>query len=296
MCQSHHLQAFVTPLVTLYCEPSLGQNRWLTFNSQVVAMAPPVHRGPQIAGRENDRPSKASSPTRSIQASQVESPLTPQLHRELQNSMSRLAVKEPSLALNALNDQQKSNISRAGLRVDDDQTHISSSSTKPASLDGKSTTSGTTFALDEKESLRPDDSASVKAAEDEDFGSGPASGAQNSRVGSEAGSRPFREQYYEITGTERSNSGSHRVQPLGRNIIAGIEEEGPQMTRSSLTSALPAPTSLPHRESIAPNGPTIDYKYQEPDEKLFEALESPKDRLFLLRLEQEVITFVKDSQ
>lgn len=217
-----------------------------------------------------------------------------QLHRELQNSMSRLAVRESPLALNALDDQQKSNISRAGLKFDDDQTQISSSSTKPASLDGKSTTSGTTFALDEKESLRPDDSASVKAAEDEDFGSGPASGTQNSRVGSEAGSRAFRDQFYEIT--ESIGSGSHRMHPLSRRTIVGIEEEGPQMTRSPLTSALPAPVNLPHPDIIAPKAPTIDYKYQEPDEKLFEALESPKDRLFLLRLEQEVITFVKDSQ
>lgn len=224
----------------------------------------------------------------------MESHMAPQIHRELQSPMSQLTIKDPSLALNALNDQQKSNISRAGLRFDDDQTQISSSSTKPASPDGKSTTSGTTFALDEKESLRPDDSASVKAAEDEDFGSGPASGAQNSRVGSEAGSRPFREQYYEIT--ESIGSGPHRIPPLSRRIIVGIEEEGPQMTRSPITCALPAPVSLPRPDNLGPSGPTIEYKYQEPDEKLFQALESPKDRLFLLRLEQEVITFVKDSQ
>ena len=257
-------------------------------------MAPPVHHGPLIAGRENERPSKASSPTSSSKATNVESPTTPQSHRELSSSMSRLTVKEPPLALNTLNDQQKSNISRAGLRFDDDQTQISSSSTKPASLDGKSTTSGTTFALDEKESLRPDDSASVKAAEDEDYGSGPASGAQNSRVGSEAGARPFREQYYEIS--ESIGSSPHRMHPLSRRIIAGIEEEGPQMTRSPIICALPAPASLSHPDNLGPSGPTIDYKYQEPDEKLFEALESPKDRLFLLRLEQDVIAFVKDSQ
>jgi len=207
--------------------------------------------------------------------------------------MSRLAVKDPPLALSPLNDQQKTNISRAGLRFDDVQAQVSSSSTKPASLDGKSTTSGTTFALDEKESLRPDDSASVKASEEDEFGSGPASGAQNSRVGSEAGSRAFRDQFYEIT--ENIGSGSHRIYPLGRRIIAGIEEEGPQMTRSPLASALPAPVHLPPPQLIATNGPSFDYQYQEPDEKLFEALESPKDRLFLLRLEQEVITFVRDS-
>ena len=76
----------------------------------------------------------------------------------------------------------------------------------------------------------------------------------------------------------------------------GIEEEGPQMTRSPIACALPAPANLSRPENAGLNGPSMDYKYQEPDEKLFEALESPKDRLFLLRLEQEVITFVKDSQ
>ena len=257
-------------------------------------MAPPVHHGPLIAGRENERPPETLSTSSSSQAPKIESLTAPQPQRELQSSMSRLTVKEPSLALNALDDQQKSNISRAGLRIDDDQTQISSSSTKPASLDGKSTTSGTTFALDEKESLRPDDSASVKAADDEDFGSGPASGAQNSRVGSEAGTRPFRDQYAEIN--ESIGSGSHRMPPLSRRVIVGIEEEGPQMTRSPIACALPAPANLSHPENAGLNGPSMDYKYQEPDEKLFEALESPKDRLFLLRLEQEVITFVKDSQ
>ena len=254
-------------------------------------MAPPAYHGPLIVGRENERPSKASSPIRSDQASTAAGSVASQLQPEIQNSISRLTVKETSLALNALNDQQKSNISRAGLKFDDDLTQVSSASTKPASLDGKSTTSGTTFALDEKESLRPDDSASVKAAEDEDFGSGPASGAQNSRVGSEAGSRPFREQYYEIT--ENIGPGSHRV---GRRTIAGIEEEGPQTTRSPLTSTLPAPANLACNSTAAPDGPIIDYQYHEPDDKLLEALETPKDRLFLLRLEQEVITFVKDSQ
>ena len=41
--------------------------------------------------------------------------------------------------------------------------------------------------------------------------------------------------------------------------------------------------------------PPMDFLYREPDEKLFEALESPKDRMFLLRLEQDIINFIKDS-
>ncbi|KAK4692137.1 hypothetical protein P7C71_g5010, partial [Lecanoromycetidae sp. Uapishka_2] len=260
----------------------------------IAAMAPPSHSGPRIVGQENQRPPAMSpSPTRLSKPSVAESPSASQLHRELQQSMTRLAVKDAPLVVNVLNDQQKTNISRAGLRFDDDQTHGSSSSTKPASVDGKSTTSGTTFALDEKESLRPDDSASVNAAEDEDFGSGPASGAPNSRVGSEAGSRAFRDQFYEIT--ENIGSSPHRVDPLGRRAIPGIEEEGPQTTHAPLGPTITAPASLPTAQFLPPMGPTISIEYKEPDEKLFEALASPKDRIFLLRLEQEVITFVKDS-
>jgi hypothetical protein len=44
-----------------------------------------------------------------------------------------------------------------------------------------------------------------------------------------------------------------------------------------------------------PDGFNLFYR-QTPDEKLLEALDSPKDRIFLLRLEQDVIEFVKDSK
>ena len=255
-------------------------------------MAAPTSNSPLHGKRENQKPSSSPS-TRSHKAAALESHASQLLHRELHSSMSRLSVKESQLALGPLNDQQKSNISRVGLRFDDDQTQVSSSSTKPASLDGKSTTSGTTFALDEKESLRPDDSASVKAAEDDEFASGSASGAQNSRVGSEAGSRAFRDQFYEIT--ESIGSAANRVHPQSRGLIAGIKEERPQLTHSPQPSEMPAPVNIPTTQLIATNGSTIAYDYQEPDEKLLEALASPKDRLFLLRLEQEVITFIQDT-
>lgn len=223
----------------------------------------------------------------------TESPSAVQLHRELQNSMSRLAVRDKSPSFSPPPAHDQGTTIRAGQKSDDDQTQVSASSTKPASLDGKSATSGNTFALDEKESLRPDDSASVKAAEEEEFYSGPASGAPSSRVGSEAGSRAFRDQFYEIS--ERMGPGPHRSYPAGRRGIPGIEEEAPQMSLPPLTVALPTPVALPRPEVITPIGAPFGFEYQEPDEKLFEALESPKDRLFLLRLEQEVITFVRDS-
>ena len=222
----------------------------------------------------------------------VDSPSTSQPLRELQSSMAQLNVKDTQPASKTLNEQAKSNIKRAGLRLDDDQTQVSSSSTKAPSLDGKSTTSGTTFALDEKESLRPDDSASVQAVDDDDFGSGPASGAPNSRIGSEAGSRALRDQLYEVS--ENNPMGAPRSHPLSRRVIADIEEEGPQMTIAPKSPVLAAPI-MPHPEISAVVRPLIDLEHRKPDEKLFEALESPKDRMFLLRLEQDIIDFVKNS-
>ncbi|KAL9102333.1 MAG: hypothetical protein Q9163_002513 [Psora crenata] len=262
--------------------------------ASVAARAPPPRRGPIVSSRENDRLVKPSSPS----AAQVakppmsDSPSASQLHRELHISMAQLDVKSSPPPSNTLNEQAKSNIKRAGLRLDDDQTHVSSSSTKAASLDGKSTTSGTTFALDEKESLRPDDSASVQAVDDDDFGSGAASGAANSRIGSEAGSRAFRDQFCDVS--ENNPVGASRSHPLSRRVIADIEEEGPQTTHAPIDPILAAPM-MGHPEIPTTVRPPISFEHREPDEKLFEALDSPKDRMFLLRLEQDIIDFVKNS-
>lgn len=177
--------------------------------------------------------------------------------------------------------------------VDDDQTQLSNSSTKPASLDGKSVASGTTFALDEKESLRPDDSASVKAAEEEESFSGPASGAPSSRVGSEAGSRAFRDQFHEVS--ERMVVPLHRGAVINRFGVPDIkEEDSPGAAPPSIAIASDPALSAdaPFRGIATPYG----FAQEGPDEKLLEALESPKDRLFLLKLEQDVISFVGDSK
>lgn len=178
-------------------------------------------------------------------------------------------------------------------RPEDDQTHLSSSSTKPASLDGKSVASGTTFALDEKESLRPDDSASVKAAEEEESYSGPASGAASSRVGSEAGSRAFRDQFYEIS--DRMGPSIHRGAAVNRFGVPGIQEEDPQGI-SAPTIPVGPDLSITGDAAFQSMDTPYGFAQQGPDEKLLEAMESPKDRLFLLKLEQDVISFVRDSK
>lgn len=159
--------------------------------------------------------------------------------------------------------------------------------TKPPSLDGKSITSGTTFALDEKESLRPDDSASVKAAEDDDTFSGVGGSiVAGSRIGSEAAARAYRAQFYEAP--DRRN-----VQPVLERPQQGA------ITPQSGSSEQQIMDGVKHKPLVgsagAPDAFNLFYR-QTPDEKLLEALESPKDRIFLLRLEQDVIEFVKDSK
>ncbi|ESZ92665.1 hypothetical protein SBOR_6926 [Sclerotinia borealis F-4128] len=157
--------------------------------------------------------------------------------------------------------------------------------TKPPSLDGKSITSGTTFALDEKESLRPDDSASVKAAEDDDTFSGRGSIVAGSRIGSEAAARAYRAQFYEAP-DRRS------IQLMQERQTQGIVTPQSGSSGQQTTDDKPKPL-------VGPSGSTEAFTLfyrQTPDEKLLEALESPKDRIFLLRLEQDVIEFVKDSK
>ena len=256
-------------------------------------MAPPVQRSSPINSDENQiKPMNAAIIPR-VRVAPQPTPSAAQLSRGLETSVSSLNLKENAVVANGMPDQEPSSTLRPALRHDDEKTNLSSSSTKPASLDGKSVTSGTTFAMDEKESLRPDDSASVKAAEDDD--SGPASGAPSSRIGSEAGGRVFQDQFNEIYGG--IGPGAQPGIPSNRRQIPGIEEEAPQMPPVSVVPTMIAPNIIPLPDVVQNNGSTFSpFDYQDPDEKLFEALESPKDRLFLLRLEQDVITFIMDPK
>lgn len=217
-----------------------------------------------------------------------------QLNRDLRGAMTDLSVRDDKMATKSTGSSELSSALRPSLRFDDEQTHISASSTKPASLDGKSTASGMTFTMDEKESLRPDDSASVKAAEEEDSYSGTGSGAPNSRVGSEAGGRAFRDQFNEIS--ERIGHVPGRSAVATHRSIPGIEEEAAQGAASPLQTPLPAPVSLAGPAIIPANGPDFEMEYRSPDEKLLEALQSSKDRLFVLRLEHDIIDFIQNSR
>jgi hypothetical protein len=200
----------------------------------------------------------------------------PQVHVHSAESAS-----PPDAAFRALDGMLMPNV------ADESGTQMSSSSGsgKPPSVDGKSVTSGTTFALDEKESLRPDDSASVKATEDEDSYPSHGRGLPVSRTGSDDGVRAFRDQLREITSLEPSHSRSRpHVLGHGSHPQEGMLYIPPE---GSGVGLLPGQTRLPVSTHDLPDLP--------PDPKLLEALDSPKDRIMVLKLEQDLVDFVKDA-
>ncbi|KAF1926027.1 uncharacterized protein M421DRAFT_68358 [Didymella exigua CBS 183.55] len=177
--------------------------------------------------------------------------------------------------------------------AEDSSTQLSSSdgSGKPPSIDGKSVASATTFALDEKESLRPDDSASLRAVEEEDITSPPDSVVNDSRHGSDHGAaRAFRDQLHEIA---VMNPQSQRGVPPGRfpNLPPGphMLYDPTQALSGGRPLSQPAGTGMPTMAGV-PSLPSA------PDEKLIEALQSPRDRLFVVKIEQDFIDFIKDSR
>jgi hypothetical protein len=177
--------------------------------------------------------------------------------------------------------------------AEDSSTQLSSSdgSGKPPSIDGKSVASATTFALDEKESLRPDDSASLRAVEEEDVASPPESVVNDSRQGSDNGAaRAFRDQLHEIA---VMNPQSQRGVPPGRfpNLPTG-----PHMLydpNQAMNGGRPISQPVGSGMSTMGGVPTLP---SAPDEKLIEALQSPRDRLFVVKIEQDFIDFIKDSR
>ncbi|KAL8720238.1 MAG: hypothetical protein Q9225_002870 [Loekoesia sp. 1 TL-2023] len=259
---------------------------------RVAAMAPPTKQPVNSAGlQENGHRTTASLSAKAMGNAGL--PLH-QPDRKLQDSMADLTVRDGNPTLRSVVTTELSSTIRPGLRFDDEQTHVSASSTKPGSLDGKSTASGATFAMDEKESLRPDDSASVKAADEDDSYSGNGSGAPNSHVGSEASGRAFRDQFHEIS--ERIGHVPGRSTVTGHQGIPDIEEEAVHGAASPLQPPLQTSAATAGTNVVPANGPFFQMEYRSPDEKLLEALESAKDRLFVLRLEQDIINFIQQSR
>lgn len=201
----------------------------------------------------------------------------------------KLQQKAPSLVVNGTGSASTGTSSKVQTPSDDNSQKGDSSSdlgTKPPSIDGKSITSGTTFnALDEKESLRPDDSASVQAAaEDDDAFSIRGSLIAGSRMGSEVAARVQRIQLGDMP--PRSISHQHVIVESGnQGVVTPRSASSEQLPVTDAKIALVAATSTPS-----------GMYGQNPDDKLLEAMQSQKDRLFLLKLEEMVIEFVQDSK
>jgi hypothetical protein len=176
---------------------------------------------------------------------------------------------------------------------DDGSTQISSDgSAKLPSFDTKSVASGATFGLDEKESLRPDDSASIRAAtvEEEDTFSLPGSIPPGSRGGSDSGAKAFRDQLHEIAYMssipQRGGVGPHMTYPV---VVAPMGPSSGLAKANSINANQPGSLLNPAMLASGPDGGL-------PDEKLLEALQSQRDRVWVLKLEQDIIDFVGQSK
>ncbi|KAL5374263.1 hypothetical protein DPSP01_012092 [Paraphaeosphaeria sporulosa] len=240
-----------------------------------VGSAPPTEPKVELSEAAEDAGNTAPRSADSASASGDQAVILPALKEE------EAARLHPNIALVKFSTAEDSN------------TQLSSSdgSAKPPSLDGKSVASGTTFALDEKESLRPDDSASLRAVEEEDVTSPPESNAAGSRVGSDSEARAFRAQLHEIA---VMGPQPQRGVPPGRFPVSnpnGPTLYDPNQPPNGIGRSLSQPIVNGISQGPGPQSlPAI------PDEKLIEALQSPRDRLFVVKIEQDFIDFIKDSR
>lgn len=173
----------------------------------------------------------------------------------------------------------------------DDQSQLSGSSFKQQSFETKSMGSVTTFAMDEKESIRPDDSASVRAAEEDE------PHLNLSRNPS------FRREVEPQTYPQRT---------VMRNVAPGVTiaarrypgillANPPQfgdlpvepITEAVIIQALPSMVTSEVQDLGQNHMPVL---VATPDDKLLQALTSPKDRLPLLQLEEKLMAFVVQSR
>lgn len=180
----------------------------------------------------------------------------------------------------------------------DDKSNSASNSVggglRKENFDTKSVTSRTTLTLDEKDSLRPDDSASMQAAVEEDIPSPPSSVVAESKGEPDPDAQAFRDQLRQISLTGDPGVIMPRAQrPVG--IGAAVEQRASGLAfQAAAPEAEFVPTQQP--EIIRPRVTDPQMWIVPPDEKLLEALASPKDRLFVLKVEQDLIDFIKDPK
>jgi hypothetical protein len=229
--------------------------------------------GPHTLNAVNDQIS-LSSPGGNVLARAMEGiDLSPQKDRQGSGSSS---------------DGQENGLLKRENSFEDDRTHLSTSSTKMTNFDSKSLASVTTFAMDEKDSVRPDDSASVQAIDEEESLSGAASGAPDSVTGSEASGRVFRDHF-------RDNIA---LPPRGilPNPVPGFSDSNSQGPVVIPSDSVSNNFVVPINPDNTPNGQGLHSFPLHPDEKLITAMENPKDRLMVLTIEEKVRAFIEYSR
>lgn len=144
-------------------------------------------------------------------------------------------------------------------------------------------------ALDEKESLRPDDSASLKAVEDEDVHNYPAFGTGHGQTVFANIAPPFQDQLNEI-----SVAGAASTPTRGLPLWQPTNDQG-----NDATYPTPTPFVLNRQLLGAVDGNSLygsSMALPGPDQKLVDALESLRDRVFVLKLEENIISFITGSR
>lgn len=176
---------------------------------------------------------------------------------------------------------------------DEASSHLSGSSNKPNGSDTKSLVSDNTFAMEEKESLRPDDSASVQAADDEEPFFVPPMLI-----------RPDAQQGLEIVEDNLQSSEQERELPqhqaMGYSVVAMGQPPrfGDMMPATSpvYPPLMTDPDSFARDPEGVANAPRHPGSLLPPDAKLIEAMGAPKDRFFVLQLEEKLAEFIQQSK
>ena len=160
----------------------------------------------------------------------------------------------------------------------------SGNSTKRSTGDDRSTESGTASILDEKESLRPDDSASLKASDDEDPSNVSQSlGLEDSQGGDSKIIAP-KDEMSAIRSAPRLDQTHETWQPGALQKVTSPEIQKATYLNQQVS------------ESITAENLTATQSQAMPDEKLLEALQTPRDRVFILKLEQDIMHFIQNSK
>ena len=178
--------------------------------------------------------------------------------------------------------------------TEDDQSHLSNNSSRELpSFDTKSIASVTTFAMDEKESLRPDDSASVQAVDDEDSSSGPSC---NPSIQGEVEQVTIPKILPQPNGNVVGMNRRYPSITLANPPRFGDLPMSPITEAEEVRQARVLPQEMIDVEAPQLRGGGVEHRSQTlavlPDEKLLDALASPKDRLPLLQLEEKILAFM----